>query len=474
MKRSVCIIAMLLCMVMLFSACDSGTTPGGDTTTPAGSDSSSASIEDNTDPSGDDERIVLIKDGVSYYSIVRADDMESSLLDAILEFRTNWNTVYGTNMTIKSDWSVETKDIAIVDNNEYEILIGATNRRESVDTLAQLRENQYVVKYVGNKLVIIGYDDYATRDALNQFIIHCGDYADNMDGVSIRADIKLTGTSSVQKELLSDGADIRIMTYNLAGTSKEWNTRKDYIPESILHYLPDVIGFQECNSSVHSVLSSKQMKKYYAINVQKHSDNSTFNYTPILYRSDLYTKLEAGVEFLDQRYKGTNTKSLSWVVLERKADGQRFIVINMHGALWTTSYPIPSGETYASMRTKAQSWRVDNARQMLEKISELQTKYGSIPAFTTGDYNFNKNAEAYATMKTTGLSSSQETAPQSSTGGSYHDTVGAKPDASGLPIDHIFYFADISEAYTYKICTTKTDINASDHCPVYADFKLVK
>lgn len=486
MKRFICIIAMLLCMVTLLSACDGGATPGGSTTTPTDTSASDTPNTDNSAVPGDstsDTNVpaddsgesvkegTLVKDGVSIYSIMRAAEMQQTLLDAVVSFRTTLNSNYKTTMGISTDWSRDNKDGAIVENDAREILIGATNRRESVDTLAELEKGQYVVKWVGVKLVIIGYNDYATRAALQAF---ASEYVKSGNELYVPTDINITGTSSDPSEPPTGDADLRVMTYNLAGTSKDWNSRKNYIADSILAYMPDVIGCQECNATVHSVLTSKDLKKYYSVNIQKHSDNKTYNYTPILYRKDLYTKLEAGVEFLRQRYELTNTKSLSWVVLERNADGQRFIVVNMHGAIWLSTYVLPDGETYDTMRTKANSWRIDNAKQMLEKITELQKKYGDIPAFTTGDYNFNKNAGAYTTMKSTGLSSASEKAPTVSSGASYHETVGTAPSATGLPIDHIFYSAELSYAYVYCIGKTQTDLNASDHCPVYADFKLVR
>ena len=147
----------------------------------------------------------------------------------------------------------------------------------------------------------------------------------------------------------------------------------------------------------------------------------------------------------------------------------------MHGSLWSSNYTPPAGETQESMALKASvEWKIDNAKQMLEKITELQNKYGKIPAFTTGDYNFNTKHAAYQTMQTTGLASSLDKAKRASSGGSYHADVGTAPSSSGLPIDHIFYFPELSDVFVYKIGVTKTDLNSSDHCPVYADFKLIK
>lgn len=266
------------------------------------------------------------------------------------------------------------------------------------------------------------------------------------------------------------------MTFNILGSGNGFNEgRKELIISTILDYLPDVIGFQESNKTdLNEVHLSKVISEYYNVNQKLHGGTSTANYTPILYLKSKYKQIEGGVEWNNSRYTRTNTKSLSWSVLERLSDGQRFIVINIHGSLWTDSYTLPEGETLESIKKKAgNEWKIDNANQVLAKISALQEKYGDIPAMTVGDYNFNKNHAAYKTMQSTGLSSAQDTARTATIShGSYHNSVGQMPAVGGLAIDHIFYSPDSIEAIKHVICMRPSDIKASDHCPVYCDIKF--
>lgn len=474
MKKLACLPALLLCFVMLLTACHNDVPPISDSTS---SDTSNDPITEpdpsgGQDPNGHDG--VIASGGVTEYNVIRADDMEPTLVNCASELRKTIANGYNVQISIKSDWVKGLGKDEAVENNDREILVGHTNRKESRDVLATLKKDQYIVKWVGYKLVITGYDDYAAATAVKAFMEK---YVTGGDKLVFPVDEVMTGTASVQKIYLTDNSDLRVMSYNLAGTTKEYSTRKAYIADSILYYLPDVIGFQECSSTVHKdILLGGLISKYYATNTRYHANSSVYNYTPILYLKDKYNNIESGVSFLRSRYTGTNTKSLSWSVLERKSDGQRFIVVNIHGSLWLDSYTPPSGETHTTMKAKAASeWKIDNAKEMLEKIAELQKKYGAIPAFTTGDYNFNTNHEAYkVTMQSTGLASSREVAKNSDYGGSYHNDIGAKPSSSSLPIDHIFFFPNLTDVFCYRIGTTEADLKSTDHCPVYADFKLVK
>ena len=53
---------------------------------------------------------------------------------------------------------------------EKEILVGRTNREESGSVFTSLLSNDYAIKIVGEKLVILGGDENSTVEAVNQFI----------------------------------------------------------------------------------------------------------------------------------------------------------------------------------------------------------------------------------------------------------------------------------------------------------------
>ena len=477
MKKLAFVIALLIMAAMLFTACDSSS-DGGDTTvtTPADTTTPAEQVEETTPAPVETERTLASKDGCDYV-VMRSEYGDESLTQASVDLKNALVEKFGKNAApaLKTDWDKNVARGDHIETDTYEILIGDTNRVESETVLKELSENQYAIKWVNKKLVIVGSDDYATKAAVNAFIDQCVKPAEG-DALVLPLDLSISGKASIQKFELAEGADIRIMTYNIAGSTKEYADRKEHIFASIIDYLPDVIGFQEANKATHNdILRSSTIAKYYGMNKNTHGSTSTVNYTPILYLKAKYKQLEGGVEWLRSRYEGTNTKSLSWTVLERLSDGARFIVVNIHGSLWSTDYNPPSGETHATMQAKAaKEWKEDNARQILDKISEMRAKYGDIAVFTTGDYNFNSSHSAYQIMKSTGLGSSQEKAASVTKGASYHSAVGSAPSSDGLAIDHIFYDPNITEPIKHVICKRQIDLASSDHCPVYTDFKLNK
>ena len=481
MKKLIFMVAVMLLAATLLTACGDNTTPPVDGTTTAANVGVDTPAETTTEaPVTEDpnEPIVIFDGQTCDYVIFRSEYCGDLVKDASVSLRNalcdNISDTATKLVSLKTDFDKEAGRDGIIENDDKEILIGKTNRKESQDVHATLSENEYVIKWVGNKLVIIGYDDYVTSQAVALFIEQ--NLSTKQDAWVVAKDINMTGTATIQKIALEEGAEMRIMTFNIAGDSKEYAGRKDKIVQVILDYLPDVVGFQEAKAINHKdILRGEELSEYYETNKKTHDPNSPVNYTPILYLKSKYNQLEGGVEWNNSRYTGTNTKSLSWTVLERISDGKRFMVINIHGSLWSTDYKLPEGETHDTMNAKAAvEWKEDNMRQMLAKIDEMRAKYGDIAVLTTGDYNYNNTHSAYQIMKSSGLGSAQEYAVNGATTshGSYHNTVGEMPAEGGLSIDHIFYTPEHVTVLKHVIGYREIDVQASDHCPVYVDVKL--
>ena len=480
MKKIVFWISLMLLATTLLTACgDAAVPPLADTTTAQNESIDTPADTTETPVTEDPNAPRVIFDGQSCdYIIYRSEYCGDLVKDASVNLRNalrdNVSDTATKLVSLKTDFDKAAGRDGVIENDEKEILIGKTNRKESLDIHATLKEQEYVIKWVGKKLVIVGYDDYVTAQAVAVFIKEY--VSTKQDVFALAGDINMTGTATIQKILLTDGADLRVMTYNVAGSTKCYDDRKDKMIQVILDYLPDVVGFQESNANTQrDVLKCEEISEYYSINKSTHTGNSPVNYTPILYLKSKYKQLEAGVEWNNSRYTGTNTKSTSWTVLERISDGKQFMVINIHGSLWSEDYKLPSGETHASMKEKAAvEWKEDNMRQMLAKIEQIKAKYPGISVFTTGDYNFNKTHSAYQIMKSSGLGSAQEDATVSKTTshGSYHSTVGSMPAANGLAIDHIFFSPETVTVLTHGIGYRTIDVESSDHCPVYADIKF--
>ena len=389
------------------------------------------------------------------------------MIEMAVEFMNTLNDTYKSKIGISDDWTKNTDENGQVSTDAYEILLGDTNRLESAQAKEQLGNNDYIICTIGNKVVIQGKSVYNVKFAVEQFVTKYVTKA----GEALLLDLTepITGMGSSQGISLSEGAELRIMTFNVLGSGQEPKKRYPYIQETILTYMPDVVGFQECNADQHANVIN-QLKDSYTL-AQRTHENGTVIYTPIIYLTEKYTQLDSGVEWLDSRYTGTNTKSIAWVVLKSNETGKTFAVVNMHGAVISTSYKgfetMPSGE-----RSKlVNEWRVDNVRQMLDVREAIQNKHGKIAVFFTGDFNFNSDSDAYRATKAAGLTEAEVSATGKKVTGfaSYSGTAGQAP-GSGKTIDHIFYHPDEAVAIRHHIARDEVyEYSASDHCAVWAD-----
>ncbi len=241
--------------------------------------------------------------------------------------------------------------------------------------------------------------------------------------------------------------------------------------EIILRYLPDILGLQECNSAVHSKVL-KNLPEFYAFANKTHTNKSTVNYTPIIYNTELFTLLKSDLVWLRGRYTGTNTKSLNWAVFEDK-NGQKFALINYHGAVCSNSYSGFENYTSAQLSAQANEWKLDNVVQIIEIKNAIISEFGDIPIMVSGDNNFNSNSQQYINMSADGFVDAEVTARVSRvTGYKTSYSYGTIP-GEGLSIDHVFGLNNVDFVVHYIV--RGDDVwKASDHCPVYVDFDFSK
>jgi hypothetical protein len=116
----------------------------------------------------DDGELVTVT-GIDGYKIIRPDN-------ASIPVRTEAGLFYNAIKAFFPGISVDvdyTKDPKPVVNDDYEILIGATNRKESEDAKAfgdaQAGDKWYYLGVHGNKIVITGADDEGVLAAIRYF-----------------------------------------------------------------------------------------------------------------------------------------------------------------------------------------------------------------------------------------------------------------------------------------------------------------
>ena len=157
MKKFISFILALLMMIPIF-----GCTDVPEETLP----------QETTSPETEKEEtyLKLIENGELLYTLVRPEKCSTTLFSAIKSIKSTIEEKLGISVKDTDDW-VQGKPVA----GEYisegaEILVGETNRRESREVYLTLSVGEYAIRAVGNKIVIIGYNDNLTVVAAERFI----------------------------------------------------------------------------------------------------------------------------------------------------------------------------------------------------------------------------------------------------------------------------------------------------------------
>lgn len=457
-KQLIVFISVMLATLILLTGCDK--VPNADNTTTPADTTTAETTESNF--------ILLLDENNDDYKIIRPEKAEEYEVNAAVNLNRTLMDKYDDIWDRKlTDDFVKGKKGEIIENNEKEILIGYTNRKESQDVYKTLKEDEYTIRVVNWKIVIIGENQYATATAVAEFIEN---YVNKADGktFSIPRDLDQKGICELRKVPVHSSATYRIMTYNVVGA----DGNVEQASELILRYLPDIIGFQECNKNAHTKIVST-LPDYYSVANEFHSNKKTYNYTPIAYNTNLFTLVDSGLEWLDGRYTGTNTKSIAWALFEDK-NGARFAVINFHGAVCSASYKGFENMTDAERSQQALTWRIDNVRQIIEIKDRIFKKHGTLPLMVTGDYNFNSSSEPYKNLTAGGFEEAELIAKNKTAGYKTYYKFGSTTTAQkGLSIDHIFRINGI-DFISFNTVRDPIAFTASDHIPVYADFNVIK
>lgn len=270
----------------------------------------------------------------------------------------------------------------------------------------------------------------------------------------------------LEVEPTPEGA-IRVMTVNALNDDSK-TSRFSYIEKSVETLKPDIIGFQECREGFNSMLDNIKKQGYdtaVATLVDDPLDNTIINCVPILYKTDKFTVVEgsAGARRFKENYEKSWTKSLCYCILEDKQTGERYIVVNSHFEVYKSDRGVSADVVYAQ--------RESNAREVLEAIETLQTKYGDLPAVAIGDFNMTEVQSSHRILQT-GLRDAahlgEESYPWLAT---YHGALSGT-QTGDYPIDHVFVTSEDFRVIRVLPYTDTIGKKASDHYPLYADLAL--
>ena len=257
----------------------------------------------------------------------------------------------------------------------------------------------------------------------------------------------------------TNGANLRVMSYNVLVDNDEslggWNwgqalgSRGDKASACIAYYQPDVIGFQECNYKWHVSLKDN-LKDYAFVNADvpevqplekaESLGKKDWMCTTMMYNTKTLKLVHNELVGYSCNYWGCiqRMRYASIAVFEIKASGERFTFISTH--------------LDAEQSEKGQEMRMTQSNELADCIKRYKSTYG-YPVISTGDYNSGYNDPPIQNV----VSKAGMTASSGNRGG----------------IDYILYSAGIQSKY-FTVVSDADVLPASDHKPVFADFKLEK
>lgn len=229
------------------------------------------------------------------------------------------------------------------------------------------------------------------------------------------------------------------------------------VTELIKSEAPDILMLQEAHTDWVETLEKNGLTGYEAYGCcHKYGHQlgtCDDEMTPILWKSDKYTCVSKG-SFLTADYGAASEaypRCVSWVILQDKETGGKLLVMNYHAD--------PNDETVRNLA----------AQLVMEKLDELRTANGGIPAILGGDLNMSATSTAYYTMVGNGVSDIRKVAAETTTVGSFNDWDRTQESKYALG-DYLFMSAGI-QADSFAVLYEKdvdedTGKHISDHSPL--------
>lgn len=141
-------------------------TPSPEGSTPSETDVPSAPNESVPEIPDVNEDLKIAEGGASQFKLVRGElaaAYEKTITSSLASFFKN---DCGVTLQVSDDWVNEALGYT---ESEYEILVGKTNREESILVYNNLRSDDYAVTVVGKKIVIAAYTEAKLSEAVTYF-----------------------------------------------------------------------------------------------------------------------------------------------------------------------------------------------------------------------------------------------------------------------------------------------------------------
>lgn len=159
------ILAALMLLPMLFG-CANGTdgSEGSGTADASGSEGASPD-ENDAESSGKD--VTIVADGTTAYKVIRPEKGSTAVVNAAVSLRLAIQSATGADIGIAEDWYSRNETLP---EKATEILVGVTNRKESTDAAALVRQKDFIITMKNDRIVITGGSDAAVVKGVEYFI----------------------------------------------------------------------------------------------------------------------------------------------------------------------------------------------------------------------------------------------------------------------------------------------------------------
>ena len=400
------------------------------------------------------EASVSVNKDLSQYRIVYPEGAGSYMIQSVVpHLQQELKDRFGVEVPAVSDKEPAT---------EYEIVLGNTNRNTA--TIQGYFDDSNMLTAYGHAIVPDGTRIYLLSKS--EFILYSAatllcQQATPEIGPNVFCPASEPWFSSApdtdDKIELTNGADVRIMSYNilvpsLVGSEIELGRDKN-VANILLYYMPDVVGLQETSSGWHSAL------KQYLIDIGlyapacQRNNAGAYNLTTFLYNTQTVKLVEEYVIDLDTN---SDIRVFSVAIFETLSDGKRFVVTNTH--------PAPPGQVENYAR---------HFENLMRIAPEQMEKYKDLPVIQTGDFNTEEQALIYKQyLEATNLKDAKYEADVLVRDYcTYSGWQEAPKPGNSYCIDHIFV-NDKTDVKLFNVVIDHDVANTSDHIPIYADITL--
>ncbi len=181
---------------------------------------------------------------------------------------------------------------------------------------------------------------------------------------------------------------LRVMTFNIANAidteddgENAWAFRAPLNVRTIKRYVPDLIGFQQCDKGNLEPYQNMLAEYHYILGPA--ADNpDLYGYNAIAYLPERLELLDSGGFYLSETpeiwslgWDATYVTALAWARLRHREDQTEILHLNTH------------------LEHIGERARVESVRLILRRLPELRAE--TLPVIFTGDFNCNPWAPSY-------------------------------------------------------------------------------